>query len=189
MTRGKLLALAVLACLVISTGILVAGTTTNSISVGDFAVMIASRVNPEAAAKGLTPASASDLLKKSGIKVKSSLDSALTEAEASDIFSQFGITLQSLRPLDTLDKTKASALVSTFGDTLAARTESNVKVGGPVKSTPGITITPETTMADCQQLPKTKDCHQCCLALGFAHKVCGPGCGNGPKSSGVEPTP
>lgn len=189
MTRGKLLALALLACLVISTGILIAGTTTSSISVGDFAVMIASRVNPEAAAKGLTPASASELLKKSGIKVKSELDSALTESEAADIFSQFGITLQSLRPMDTLDRTKASALVGTFGDTLAARTQTTTRVNAPGKSTTGTTITLDTTIQDCQALPKTKDCHQCCLGLGYAHKVCGPACGNGKKSSGIEPTP
>src|SRR5262245_24617133 len=160
MTRGKLLALALLACLAISTGILIAGTTTNSISVGDFAVMIASRVNPEAAAKGLTPVSASELLKKSGIKMKSNLDSDLTESDAANIFSQFGITLQSLRPLDTLDRTKASALVGTFGDTLAARTQSTTKINAPAKNTSTGIITVETTIQDCQALPKTKDCHQ-----------------------------
>jgi hypothetical protein len=188
MTRGKLLALALLACLVISTGILSAGTTTSSISVGDFAVMIASRVNPEAAAKGLTPVSASELLKKSGIKVKSNLDSDLTESDAADIFSQFGITLQSLRPMNTLDRTKASALVSTFGDTLAARTQTTVKVSAPTKNTSGTVISTEA-IQDCQALPKTKDCHDCCNALGYANKVCGQACSGGPKASGVEPTP
>lgn len=192
MMRSKFLALGTLACLALSAGILFAGsgTPSSAMSVGDFAVMIASKVSPEAAAKGLTPSSAVDLLGKSGVKVKSNLDSPLTEADATEIFSQFGITLQSLRPGSNLDRSKATALVGTFGDTLAARSDSTGRLTSPGKNTaPGTTISLETTIQDCQALPKTKDCHQCCLALGFAHKVCGPSCGNGPKASGVEPTP
>ena len=187
----RYLALGTVACLVLSAGILLAGTnsSSNTMTVGDFAVMIAARVNPEAA-KGITPSSAVDLLGKSGIKVKASLSSPLTEADAIEIFSQFGITLQSVRPGETLDRSKASALVGTFGDTLAARSEANNRITMPGKTTtPPAGITLDTTIQDCQALPKTKDCHQCCLALGYAHKVCGPACGNGPKASGIEPTP
>jgi hypothetical protein len=152
--------------------------------------MIASRVNPEAAAKGLTPSSAVDLLGKSGVKVKSNLSAPLTEADASEIFSQFGITLQSMQPGSMLDRSKASALVGTFGDTLAAKSDASSRLTSPGKSSsPATTVAIETTIQDCQALPKTKDCHQCCLALGYAHKVCGPSCGNGPKASGTEPTP
>jgi len=192
MMRSKYFALGTLACLVVSAGILFAGTSSStSISVGDFAVMIASRVNPEAAAKGLTPSSAVDLLGKSGVKVKSNLSSPLTEGDASEIFSQFGITLQSMRPGSSLDRSKASALVGTFGDTLAAKSDASSRLTSPGKNSgpAATTVAIETTIQDCQALPKTKDCHQCCLALGFAHKVCGPSCGNGPKASGVEPTP
>jgi hypothetical protein len=82
-------------------------------------------------------------------------------------------------------------LVATFGDTLAARSEASNRISAPGKNSgPSATIVLDTTpIQDCQALPKTKDCHQCCLALGYAHKVCGPACGNGPKASGVEPTP
>jgi hypothetical protein len=192
MMRSKFLALGTLACIVVSAGILFAGTgsSSSSMSVGDFAVMIASRVNPEAAAKGLTPSSAVEVLGKSGVKVKSNLSSPLTEADATEIFSQFGITLQSMQPGSILDRSKASALVGTFGDSLAAKSDASSRLTSPGKSsTPATTISVETAIQDCQALPKTKDCHTCCLNLGYAHKVCGPACGNGPKASGIEPTP
>jgi hypothetical protein len=191
MRRGRFLAIATLACLVLSTGILFAGTgsTKSTISVGDFAVMIASRVSPEAAAKGLTPSSAVGLLGKSGVKVKASLSSPLTEADATEIFSQFGITIQSLRPGDNLDRSKASALVETFGDTFAARFEASNRVSAPGKSTPPSTVAIETVIQDCQALPAQKDCHLCCESLGYAKKTCGQACSNGPKASAVEPTP
>src|SRR5262245_49116364 len=47
MKSGRILALATLSCLVLSIGFLGAGTSSEkSVSVGDFAVMIASRINP-----------------------------------------------------------------------------------------------------------------------------------------------
>jgi hypothetical protein len=191
MKRGRILALATLSCLVLSIGILGAGTssTGGSISVGDFAVMIASRVTPEDAAKNLTPASAAEVLKKAGVKSLPELNSPLTEAETTAIFAQFGITLQAMSPSDLMDRARAESLVGTFADTLSAKVEANERFGVPAKNDPSSSISLDAGINDCRALPKTKDCHQCCIALGFAHKVCGKSCSNNPHLSGVEPTP
>ena len=191
MKRGRILALATLSSLVLSIGFLGAGTssTGNSVSVGDFAVMIASRVSPEEAVKGLNPASAAEVLKKAGIKTLPELNAPLTESEATAIFAQFGITIQSMRPSDLLDRARAESLVGTFSDTLSAKAEANGRLGVPVKNDTLSSVSLDTTITDCRALPKTKDCHQCCLALGFAHKQCGKACSNNPHLSAIEPTP
>ena len=189
MKRGRILALATLSCLVLSIGILGAGTASqSSISVGDFAVMIASRVNPEEATKGVTPVSAAETLKKAGIKSLPELNSTLTEGETAAIFSQFGITLQSFHPSDLMDRARAESLVGTFSETLSGKFEANTKINTS-KVAPPTTITPETTMTDCRALPKQKDCHACCEAIGFPHNQCGKLCSNNPHVSGIEPTP
>jgi hypothetical protein len=190
MKRGRILALATLSCLVLSIGILGAGTTSqSSVSVGDFAVMIASRMNPEEAAKGITPATAAEVLKKAGIKGLPELNSPLTESETASIFSQFGITLQSFHPSDLMDRARAESLIGTFSDTLSAKFEANSKIGGSAKMNPPSTVTLDTGIDTCRALAKTKDCHTCCLALGFGKNECGKLCSNNPHVSGSEPTP
>jgi len=188
MIRGRFLVIAVLAGLFVSAAAV--GSAAENLTVGDFVVMVASRVSPATA--HLTPATAAELLKKNGIRVQTDLSSPLTEGEAADLFSQFGITLQSDRPSSQLERSKAEALLRTFGETLAARSTANpvMASSGKGNNSTSPTITLEDALDDCQNLPKVHDCQLCCKALGvYANKACSQACSNSPKASAVEPTP
>lgn len=186
MIRGRLLVIAVVTGLVFSAAAL--SMAAGNLTVGDFAVMVASRVSPNS--PQLTPAAAAEILKKNGIRVPTELSSPLTEAEVVDLFSQFGITIQAAHPSNQMDRSKAQALVGTFGDTLEARSSgANVKTSSQGKTSALTSVTLESDLTPCQDLPRTKDCHTCCKALGYANKVCGQACSGGPKASAYEPTP
>src|SRR2546426_9647922 len=91
MTRSKFLLFGLLACLVTVTLVPAAPTTAQgSLTVGDFAALVASRMNPDGVARPVDTASAAEFLRKSGIKLKADLSSPLTEADAADLFHQFG---------------------------------------------------------------------------------------------------
>src|SRR5436309_4572524 len=123
MTRSKFLLFGLLACLVTVTLVPAAPTTAQgSLTVGDFAALVASRMNPDGVARPVDTASAAEFLRKSGIKLKADLSSPLTEADAADLFHQFGITLQVGQPGTLLTRDRAEALVGIFGSTLTATT-------------------------------------------------------------------
>jgi hypothetical protein len=209
MTRGRFLAFSI-ACL-LTVSVVAAGSASSgkSLTVGDFAVMVASRINPgEATSQELTPAEAASLLEKSGVKVKADLASPLTEAQAADIFSQLGITLQAAGADDLLDSARAASLVDVFGTTIAANGNKQagafgVKAKGPGTTATGAgTITLDLTPADCQALPRPpapcdgpqsvcNPCMDCCKnQLGLTGKVCGRLCQKkNLVSSPTEPTP
>src|SRR5690348_10274412 len=80
MIRSRALLFGLLACLLTAT-LLVAGSTPapSSLTVGDFAVMMASKISPDGATQAITPVQAAEILKKSGVKVETDLASPLTE--------------------------------------------------------------------------------------------------------------
>jgi hypothetical protein len=167
---------------------------TGSLTVGEFADMVAARMQPSE--KGQSPVStqaALEKLSKAGIKFASDLSTPLSAGEAASIFQQFGITIQAEHPDEILSRDRAQALVNTFGDTFSARVEgTSASSSGSV--IPGNGSQPSGTLGmealeDCQSMPKNKDCHECCAAMGLAKRVCGKACSNGKKASGSEPTP
>ena len=165
---------------------LLAGTPapTNSITVGDFASLVAAKV---AEFEGTpSPAVAADILKKRGVKLNADLTSPLTEKEASEIFGQLGIVLQTDHPLDVMTRERADNLVGIFGNSLTAAGDKfdatlNLKSSGGAVSAPTV----ETTPFDCQSLPRPpapcvgpqsvcNPCMECCkVDLGLTGKTCG----------------
>ena len=97
MERRRVLSVGFLACL-LTLSTLLAGTPAPSgtISVGDFAVLVAAKLDSSRGT--LSPALAVDVLRKHGLKVTSDLTSPLTEKETAQIFGQLGIVLQTEHP-------------------------------------------------------------------------------------------
>ena len=205
MTRRSLLSVGFLGCFLIAATVLLAGSPapTGNISVGDFAVMVASRLEPgETSNQHLTPERAAEILSKHKVKINSDLTSALTEKDATDMFRQLGITLQSANPDNPLSAQHASALVGIFESHLnSAGTKTN---GSVIRTTGGssTTVNPDTTPLDCQSLPRPPSpcvgpqsvcnpCMDCCKnQLGLTGKTCGHLCQKANLVvSGSEPTP
>ena len=209
MRRGKI---AVLLLVVLFTfSALMAGPATdtkNKITVGDFLVMVSSKLTAGEGEAKLTPDQAATLLNKLGVKVKSELSSTLTEADASNILGQFGITLQASSAMATLDAERAQALLGIFGQTIASHRASGENlVNSSTRSTrPLATNSLEThtgTVLDCQELPHDCSggggpdcftCHECCkrdppTGFGVPDRICAKLCSKAALASPTEPTP
>jgi hypothetical protein len=170
--------------------ILAAAAPTANLTVGEFATMVAARMEPGADQAPLTPDAATARLAKSGIRMKADLAAPLTAGDAADLFQQFGISIQSERPDTLLPRDRATALVAAFGDTFSARAEKTTPVVGTVSGTGGASAAPALEdLTTCQNLATVKECHTCCRDLGFKGRTCGQACSNSPKSSASEPTP
>ena len=187
-------------CLLALTTALAGSTNTSgSLTVGDFAVLLASKVSTEDVQGPLTPAIAADVLRKHGLNLNSDLSSTVTEKEAAEFFGQLGITLQTERPESLLTPERAASLVGIFGSNLAAagtRTgqTATLKTSG---STP-VAPTLDTTPYDCQKLPKPPSpcdgpqevcnpCMYCCkVELNLTGAICGQLCQK--KNLVVSPT-
>jgi len=135
---------------------------TGTISVGDFAVLVASKmtVNPGDVQGPLTPAVAVDILRKHGLKVDSDLASPLSEKQASDLFGQLGIALQTERPEALLTPERAASLVGIFGGNLASKGTA-IDASPASKTSASTTAAPtveELTPYDCQTLWPLPDC-------------------------------
>jgi hypothetical protein len=157
---------------------------TDSITVGDFASLVAAKV---AEFEGTpSPAVAADILKKHGVKLNSDLTSPLTEKEASEIFGQLGIVLQTSHPEDVLTRGRADNLVGIFASSLTAAGDKfdanlNLKSSGGAVAAPSVEVTP----FDCQSLPRPpapcdgpqsvcNPCMDCCKnQLNLTGKTCG----------------
>ena len=190
MVRRNVLFIGFVACLLALTAVLASSTVPSaSISVGDFAVLVASKMNPGDTQGPLTPAAAADVLRKHGMKVSSDLTSPLTEKEAASLFGQLGIALQTEHPEALLNPERAASLVGIFGGNLAAtgaRTDATL-ASKTASTTPGAP-TLETIPLDCQSLPRPPSpcvgpqsvcnpCMDCCkVTLGLTGKVCGALC-------------
>jgi len=125
------------------------------------------------------------------VTIKSSSTASLTAGDAAEIFRQFGITLQAEHPDSQLSRDRAQVLVNAFSDTFASHASRSASTASPAVHPGGQTggsIGIEA-LEDCQSLPKNKDCHDCCAAMGLPMSVCGKACSNGHKASGSEPTP
>lgn len=203
MDRRRVLFVGILACALSLTTLLAAAPVpSDGLSVGDFAVMVASKVqNGDTTA--LTQEAASNLLKKHGVKIAGDLNSPLTEKEAANVFGQLGIVLQTDHPESILSRERAASLVGIFGSNLASASERgtgtfNARTGSTTEAAPSL----DTTPLDCQSLPRPpapcvgpqsvcNPCMDCCKnQLGLTGKVCGRLCQK--KNlvvSSSEPTP
>ena len=168
---------------------LLAGTPeqNGSITVGDFAALVATKVAAEDYQGTPSPAVAAEILKKYGVKLNPDLNSPLNEKEAAGIFAQLGIVLQTDHPENLLMRDRATDLVGIFGESLASagsriETTLNVKSSGGAITTPTLEV---TTPFDCQSLPRPpapcvgpqsvcNPCMDCCkVQLNLTGKTCG----------------
>ena len=190
MLRRRVLLLSVLAGLFM--GAMPVGDSAKApdeISVGDFAVMLASRLGSVEARGPLTPAQAAEILTRHGVKGVTTVASPLTEQDAVEFFRPFGITLQSRRPQEALGLERAAALLGVFGSTLSAKA-GHAANGARIKSQLGggpVTFD-DLTPLDCQSLvppspcggggqDSCNPCMDCCKnQLGLTGKDCGQLC-------------
>ncbi len=186
MDRRRVLFVGSLACaLSLSVLLAAAPVPSDGLSVGDFAVMVASKIQNDGDAT-LTKENASNLLKKHGVKLAADLNSPLTEKEAASLFGQLGIVLQTDHPESVLSRDRAASLVGIFGSNLASASEKNTgtfnaRTGGTTEAAPSL----DTTPLDCQSLPRPPSpcsgpqsvcnpCMDCCKnQLNLTGKVCG----------------
>src|SRR5213594_2843128 len=103
-----------------------------SLTVGDFAVLVASRLGPgeQPSKSPLTPQAAAAQLQKAGIKLRQDLASPVTEGDAVGVFGQLGISLEAQDPGRPLIRERANSLIGIFGPSLA------VKVGSASSGEP-----------------------------------------------------
>ena len=171
-----------------------------AVTVGEFAALVATRVVPFGGAETpMTPDLAVDVLRKGGIRFRSSHSSLLTQADAADLFQQFGIELQAPNPGTTLDRERTLALLGIFGDALAANYSAQnplffrMKGTGPGSGNSVTGPSLEVTLEDCRGLPTTRECGECCKdVLGLrGGNFCGKLCNNSRanRASPFEPTP
>lgn len=189
MERRRVLFIGFLVCTLALTTLLAGSPApSGSISVGDFAVLVASKMNSDDT-QAMTPAKAADYLSKHGVKLSSNLTSSLTEKDAADLFGQIGISLQTEHPEGLLTSERAAAIVGIFGSNLSSAADRIETT--PVSKISGSTLngaTVETTPADCQALPRPPSpcvgpqsvcnpCMDCCKnQLGLTGKTCGQLC-------------
>lgn len=174
-----------------------------SLTVGDFAVLVASRLGPgeQPSKPQLTPQAAAVLLQKAGIKLRQDLSSPVTEGDAVGVFGQLGISLQAQDPGRLLDREKASSLIGIFGPSLATKVGSSateepegIRADSRSATQPPVFL---ESILDCQNLPKTQDCNLCCrnLLAGsqnefHSNRICGKACNAKARNvSATEPTP
>jgi len=160
----------------------------DGISVGDFAVMVASKLGPAEAREPLTPAQAAEILARHGFNGAAKFSSPLTEKDAVEFFTPFGITLRSRRPQEALGLERAAALLRVFGSTLSAKA-SLAAHGARIQNQLGASLAlDDLTVLDCQSLvppspcggggqDSCNPCMDCCKnQLGLTGKDCGQLC-------------
>jgi hypothetical protein len=143
-------------------------TAPGALTVGEFALLVANRVQqPETHQGELTEDAALLLLQKAGIKTPPSHSSSVTEGDAVQVFRQFGINLETRNPGGTLGRDKAAALVNAFGSSLTAEFKSrswtlSSGMPGVESSRPADAPPVAESVFECQQMPRTQDCQFCC---------------------------
>jgi len=167
--------------------------SSQGITVGEFIIMVAAHLQPVAGEKdATTPEGAARVLNKAGVQFKSDLASSLTAEDAINIFQQLGITLTAQRPETLLEKDRAAALVVTFGNSFRVRS-GGASASSVISANQGTSGTPtptlETTIWDCKDLPKVKDCFDCCRTLGYPGRPCGHVCNKAYDASAINPDP
>src|SRR5262245_59823710 len=190
--------LSAMSLVVVMSLLLGAAPAAQNVSVGEFAMMLAGRMADGDKAPE-TPETASETLQKAGVRLRSELASPATEGDAVQAFQQLGITIQSRNGSAPLQREQVQSLIGVFGSTLTARASgtSTVKVSGSKE----ISATPlpglEQSIEECQSLPKTQDCQECCRLLFpggqndvHSHRICGKACNSKNRNvSATEPTP
>jgi hypothetical protein len=205
LTGGKARASLMIVVAMASIGLAVATSPApapKSISVGDFAVLIASRLASTGTSRApLTAESAATALQAAGVKIPKDLGAPMTEADAVEIFRQFNISLAPQDGARLLDPSRASSLVGIFASTLSARSASQAgrtdSSGGTGESATNASQGLLESIADCQALPKTQDCQQCCRDLlggnsndPHTNRTCAKACNTKARNvSPSEPTP
>ena len=204
--RGKLRSSLALLALAGGLGLLLAAApapaSRATISVGDFAVLVASHLSAiDPSQTALTPNSAVAALQRAGIKVRQNLDAPVTEGDAAEIFKQFDIMLSPRDSGSPLDPARAASLVGIFSSTLSARGAVLQGPGGKdlggVSASSAVRADLATSIEDCQALPKTQDCQFCCRDLlggsnndSHTNRTCAKACNTKARNvSPSEPTP
>jgi hypothetical protein len=160
-------------------------------TIGEFALRVARRAEPDAARRAaLSPSAAVASLRRAGLKLHGEPADPLTEGELSAFLRQAGIALLSAHPESALSSSKTAAILSTFGSLLAVRaTDPRIAL---VSFNASNVIGPED-FSDCAALPSVPECRTCCSGLsGFPTGTCGRACGRAHAAQQVsasEPTP
>jgi hypothetical protein len=174
------------------------------LTVGEFAVLVASNLAPNEAQKTpFTPELAAARLQNVGLKVRPELTAPATESDAVDIFRQLGISIETRNPAAALERERALSLIGVFKDSLISRPATSGSAT-PATGTGATTVSPNPDSAallesitECQALPKTQDCQSCCRALfsqsqneSHSNRVCAKACNTKARNvSPEEPTP
>jgi hypothetical protein len=166
MERRRVLLVGLLVGLFSLTTILAGPTApSGNMTVGDFAVLVASRMVVERGQE-MTPAVANEVLKKRGLKINADLNGPLTEKDAAELFGQLGIALQTDHPTDLLDSQRAANIVGIFGDSLASKAgpmpSSFASQAGGVSLETGGTPPPSNIIV-CQSRKDSIACFFCCI--------------------------
>ena len=174
--------------LLLGTGLFLAAPapTAKTLTVGEFATLVAARINTVDARK--TPSSPEDAiasLQKAGIHLRADLSSSFTEGDAVEVFRQFGIALEAQDPENLLDRDRAASLIGIFGGNMASvasRTDISF-VGRVTESALAAPTAEQATPYDCQKLwpvpncrtqQECNPCMYCCnKELGLTGKTCG----------------
>jgi hypothetical protein len=193
-----------LSALAVGILLIAAAPARQGLTVGEFAVLVASNLAPNEAQKTpFTPELAATRLQNAGLKVRAELASPATESDAVDIFRQLGISIETRDPAAPLERDRALSLIGVFKDSLISR-PATTGSATPSTGNRATTVSPNPdtaalleSIADCQALPKTQDCQSCCRALFsqsqndfHSNRVCAKACNTRARNvSPAEPTP
>jgi hypothetical protein len=169
-----------------------AGAPSGSITVGEFAVKVASlALDSPAERQALTPKTALESLGRAGLRFGTSHDAVLTEADLSGFFRQAGVRLEVSRPANPVSAAQAGAVLSSFGRYFASRAADparNLLVNPPDRLSSAAPL-PED-LSQCLVLPTVPECKACCLSLPGIEEngSCGRACGRAHAGKVVSPT-
>jgi hypothetical protein len=150
--------------------------TPKSLSVGDFAVMLASA---SGGARDLDAARAADSLVRSGVRL-GDLNATLTDGRLAEILRTYGLKVTSTSPDSAVSREKAQAALLLVNG-----------APGPGRSmAPASRVPPGTqTLDDCLAQPNHGQCENCCKDFGSSGSQCARFCQQINKPSDSEPLP
>ncbi len=177
--RRKVLAFVVAASLPLAVLAATVATGTKapkSLSVGDFAVMLASA---SGGARDLDAARAADSLVRSGVQL-GDLKATLTDGKLAEILRTYGLKVASSSPDSPVSRGKAEAALLLV----------NGAPGQAKGTASAASVAPGTqTLNDCLAQPNHGQCEVCCKGFGTTASQCARFCQQINKPSDSEPLP
>ncbi|HEX9428215.1 MAG TPA: hypothetical protein VGA64_10545 [Candidatus Polarisedimenticolia bacterium] len=150
------------------------GKTKSSVSVGQFAVMVASATG---GVRGEEAGKAVDLLSDRGVPLGDS-SATLTERKLAEIMDFYGVRATTTNPAGQVSSSRAQAAAILIASSDLGRT-----------STAGFRGPTTQTLNDCAALANHGQCVNCCKTLGTSGKQCAQFCMTINKPSASEPIP